>query len=98
MALRPGTTATRADAALIERAMSSASPITRDDLVPRAGSNSNSVTTGPGWMSFTSPLTPKSASTILEHGCAWLRIAAWSARMPALAAGGRFSMLCGGRL
>ena len=48
MALRPGTTATRTEAALIERAMSSASAITRDDLMPRAGSNSNSVTTGPG--------------------------------------------------
>ena len=28
--------------------MSSARPTTRDDLVPRAGSNSNSVITGPG--------------------------------------------------
>ena len=40
MALRPGTTAARTQAAPIERAMSSASPITRADLVPRAGSNS----------------------------------------------------------
>ena len=40
MTLRPGTTATRADTALIERAMSSASPITRDDLMPGAGSSS----------------------------------------------------------
>ena len=40
MALRPDTTATRADSALIERAMSSASPITRDDLMPGAGSSS----------------------------------------------------------
>ena len=48
MALRPGTTAARTAAAPIERAMSSASPITRADLTPRAGSNSNSVTTGPG--------------------------------------------------
>src|SRR6266404_6143799 len=48
MALRPGTTATRADSALIERAMSSASPMTRDDLMPGAGSSSYSVTTGPG--------------------------------------------------
>ena len=40
MALRPGTTATRVATALIERAMSSASPITREDLVPGAGSSS----------------------------------------------------------
>ena len=40
MALRPGTTATRAATALIERAMSSARPITREDLVPGAGSSS----------------------------------------------------------
>ena len=38
MTLRPGTTATRTQVALIERAMSSASPMTRDDLMPRAGS------------------------------------------------------------
>ena len=37
MALRPGTTATRAAIALIERAMSSASPMTREDLVPGRG-------------------------------------------------------------
>ena len=43
-----GITATRAQSAPIERAMSSASPMTRDDLMPRAGSNSYSVTTGPG--------------------------------------------------
>ncbi len=40
MALRPGMTATRAETALIERAMSSVSAITRDDLMPGAGSNS----------------------------------------------------------
>ena len=40
MALRPCTTATRADTALIERAMSSASEITREDFVPGAGSSS----------------------------------------------------------
>ena len=40
MALRPWTTATRAETALIERAMSSASEITRDDFVPGAGSSS----------------------------------------------------------
>ena len=40
MALRPCTTATRAETALIERAMSSASEMTRDDLVPGAGSSS----------------------------------------------------------
>ena len=40
IALRPGTTATRAESALIERAMSSERPITRDDLMPGAGSSS----------------------------------------------------------
>ena len=39
---------THAKRAPSERAMSSASPITRADLTPRAGSNSKSVTTGPG--------------------------------------------------
>src|SRR5450631_3243314 len=63
MALRPGTTATRADSALIERAMSSARPMTRDDLMPGAGSSSYSVTTGPGWALTISPRTPKSPST-----------------------------------
>src|SRR6267142_4861162 len=63
MALRPGTTATRAESALIDRAMSSASPITRDDLMPGAGSSSYSVTTGPGLALTISPRTPKSPST-----------------------------------
>ena len=40
IALRPCTTATRAEIADIERAMSSASPMTRDDLMPGAGSSS----------------------------------------------------------
>mgnify|MGYP001332708563 CR=1 FL=1 len=40
MALRPGTMATRAEAALIERAMSSPSATTRLALTPRAGSSS----------------------------------------------------------
>src|SRR5216117_4420450 len=64
MALRPGTTATRADSALIERAMSSARPMTRDDLMPGAGSSSYSVTTGPGLALTISPRTPKSPSTL----------------------------------
>ncbi len=64
MALRPETTATRADTALIERAMSSASPMTRDDLMPGAGSSSYSVTTGPGRALMISPRTPKSPSTL----------------------------------
>ena len=63
MALRPGTTATRAATALMERAMSSASPMTREDLVPGAGSSSYSVTTGPGRTLVISPFTPKSWST-----------------------------------
>ncbi len=40
MTLRPGTTATRADNADIERAISSARPMTREDFTPGAGSNS----------------------------------------------------------
>ena len=64
MTLRPDTTATRADTALIERAMSSASPMTRDDLMPGAGSSSYSVTTGPGCALMISPRTPKSPSTL----------------------------------
>ena len=63
MAFRPDTTATRAESALIERAMSSARLITRDDLMPGAGSNSYSVTTGPGRALMISPRTPKSPST-----------------------------------
>jgi hypothetical protein len=47
MALRPGRPR-RAPTALIERAISSARPITREDLMPGAGSSSYSVTTGPG--------------------------------------------------
>ena len=64
MALRPDTTATRADTALIERAMSSARPMTREDLMPGAGSSSYSVTTGPGCALMISPRTPKSPSTL----------------------------------
>ena len=63
MALRPGMTATRQAVALMERAMSSARPTTREDFTPAAGSSSNSVTTGPGRAESTSPCTPKSAST-----------------------------------
>ena len=40
MTLRPWTTATRAETADMERAMSSARPITRLDFVPGAGSSS----------------------------------------------------------
>ena len=61
--LRPGTVATRTDIAHSERAMSSASAITRAARVPGAGSSSYSVTTGPGRMSTISPRTPKSSST-----------------------------------
>ena len=70
MALRPETTATRADTALIERAMSSASPMTRDDLMPGAGSSSYSVTTGPGRALMISPRTPKSESTLSSEAAA----------------------------
>ena len=37
---RPGTTATRAESALIERAISSERLMTRDDFIPGAGSSS----------------------------------------------------------
>ena len=40
IAFRPCTTATRAEIALIDRAISSARPMTLDDLIPGAGSNS----------------------------------------------------------
>ena len=40
IALRPCTTATRAETLLIERAMSSERPMTREDLMPGAGSSS----------------------------------------------------------
>ena len=63
MTLRPGTTATRAEMALIERAMSSARPMTRLALMPGAGSSSYMVTTGPGRTSTMRPFTPKSSST-----------------------------------
>src|ERR1044072_7976105 len=48
MTVRPGTTATRTEMALIERAISSARPMTRDALMTGAGPHSCSVTTGPG--------------------------------------------------
>ncbi|MNV50121.1 hypothetical protein D3C71_1421110 [compost metagenome] len=64
MTLRPGTTATRAESADMERAISSERPMTREDLTPGAGSNSYSVTTGPGRTSMISPLMPKSSSTL----------------------------------
>ena len=37
--LRPGTTATRADSADIDRAISSERPMTREDFTPGAGSD-----------------------------------------------------------
>ncbi len=62
-ALLPGITAMRADRALIERAISSASPTMREVLIPLAGSNSKSVTTGPGRTFSIEPLMPKSSKT-----------------------------------
>ncbi len=97
IALRPGTTATRALLALIERAISSASEMMRDVLVPRAGSSSNSVTTGPGLISRTSPLTPKSASTS-SSSRAVPRSTVCENSAPGLAPVERFSMLSEGRL
>ncbi len=80
----------------MERARSSASPTTRADLTPRAGSNSYSVTTGPGCTSLISPLTPKSASTS-PSSCAWPRCSACVRIPPALTAWGRRNRPSGGR-
>ena len=55
---RPGTVDTRADSADMDRAISSARPITRDAFSPGAGSSSYMVTTGPGRTDTISPLTP----------------------------------------
>ena len=86
MALRPGTTATRAESALIERAMSSARPITRDDLMPGAGSSSYSVTTGPGRALMISPRTPKSPQHAFERArvvlAVRLGLERWRVRSP----------------
>ena len=54
---------TLVDRADIDLAISSAKLISREVLVPGAGSSSYSVTTGPGRTFTTSPLTPKSAKT-----------------------------------
>ena len=62
--VRPGMVATRAEIALMLRAMSSASAITRVALIPGSGSSSYMVTTGPGRTSTTWPLTLKSSSTL----------------------------------
>ena len=96
IALRPGTTAARTLARLIERAMSSASPMMRDDFVPRDGSNSYSVTTGPGRISLTSPLTPKSASTS-SSSRALPRMTVCESSGFGFAAVGRLNMLSDGR-
>ena len=53
----PGIIAILADCADIDIAISSASPTTLVDFVPRDGSNSKSVTTGPGLISVISPFT-----------------------------------------
>ena len=56
--LRPGTVAMRTAVTERERAMSSASPITRAERMPGAGSSSYRVTTGPGRISRIAPCTP----------------------------------------
>jgi hypothetical protein len=58
MTERPGMVETRAASADIDRAMSSASPMTRLALSPAAGSSSYIVTTGPGRIEAISPRTP----------------------------------------
>ena len=95
MTLRPGTMAARAEVTLSERAMSSARATTRDDFVPRAGSSSNSVTTGPGLISRTSPLIEKSASTSSSRR-AVPRSTDWVKAGPALVAAGRRRRLSDG--
>ena len=59
----PGIGETRAEIALMLRAMSSARPTTRLALMPGAGSSSYMVTTGPARTAVISPLTLKSSST-----------------------------------
>ena len=63
--------------------MSSASATTRDDLVPRAGSNSNSVTTGPGLISRTSPLIAEVGEHLFQEarGTAQHRLRQLAARL-----------------
>ena len=58
MTERPGMVETRQASADIERAMSSARPMTRQALRPAAGSSSYMVTTGPGRIETISPRTP----------------------------------------
>ena len=58
MVFDPGTTAIRTDKARISRAISSDRAITREVLIPLAGSNSYNVTTGPGLAPTILPLTP----------------------------------------
>ena len=62
--LRPGTTAMRTESALIDLAISSANPTTREVFVPGAGSSSYKVTTGPGRTLTISPRIPKSSKTV----------------------------------
>ena len=60
----PGTTATRTETALIDRAMSSARSITLLVLIPGAGLSSYNVTIGPGLTFTISPSTAKSLNTV----------------------------------
>ena len=62
--VRPGIEETRAEIALMLRAISSARPITRLALIPGAGSSSYMVTTGPVRTASIVPLTLKSSSTV----------------------------------
>ena len=63
MVFLPVTTAIRTDTADMERAISSAKPITLDVFVPGAGDNSYSVITGPGRIFTIFPFTPNSCKT-----------------------------------
>ena len=77
--LRPGTVATRADTALIDRAMSSARPMTRLGLVPGAGSSSieRDHRAGPDLDDLArrrNPRAPSRAGATTSDSCALVRL------------------------
>ena len=74
---RPGSGAmTRIRDARMASARSSSSETMLPTLIPAAGSNSNMVTTGPGWISVTRPSTAKSASLATSRFACIVRSAA----------------------
>src|SRR5579863_2018223 len=93
--VRPGIEETRAEIALMLRAMSSASPTTRLALIPGAGSSSYIVTTGPVRTAVISPLTLKSSRTVSSSRA--LRSSASLSTLMPLSAGGSTSKSSDGR-